>query len=173
MKLFSIFTFMILFLLSAGCAATTVSFFDQDSQAYISRMRGNRLAGGITTVELNGQRFDKGGSPSYSLIIVYSGPTFINIGAGKTLVLIIDGQRFEIPGQGSEKNRTTLSIGLIEEKAYYHDLAPDLVRMLAYSREVEVEITGSSKVLNRHFKEKNFINFREFYELYVKPCPGS
>ncbi len=150
-----------------------VSFFDQESRAQISRMSGNRLSGGLTSVELNGQRFDKGAGLSYSLIVVYSGPTFIGIGEGKTLVLIIDGQRLEVAGSGSEKGRTTLSVGLIEEKAYYHDIDPDLIRMLAYAREVEVEIIGTRKTLNRHFKEKNFTNFRRFYDLHVNRGTGS
>ena len=163
---------IVLILLSA-CSARTTSFTDMDSKANISRMSGNRLAGGITTVELNAQRFDKSGTPSFSLIILYSGPTFVNIGPGKTLILLIDGQRLEIAGQGSEKSRNIVSIGLIEEKAYYHDLDPDLIRMLAYAKEVEVEIIGASKVLNRHFKEQNFVNFKEFYELYVIRRAGS
>jgi len=165
--------FMILLVLSAGCSPTMVSFFDQDSRAQISRMSGNRLAGGLTSVELNGQRFDKGEGLAYSLIVVYSGPTFIGIGEGKTLVLVIDGRRLEVAGTGSGRNRTTLSVGLIEEKAYYHDIDPDLIRTLAYAKEVEVEIIGTRKTLNRHFKEKNFTNFREFYELHVKRGAGS
>jgi len=147
--------------------------WDQGSRAQISRMSGNRLAGGLTSVELNGQRFDKGEGLTYSLIVVYAGPSFIGIGEGKTLVLVIDGLRLEVAGSGSGKNQATLSVGVIEEKAYYHDIDPDLIRMLAYATEVEVEIIGTRKTLNRHFKEKNFTNFREFYELHVKRGAGS
>lgn len=169
----SIILFIIISLLFPGCAARVNSFMNKDSNSNIARMSGNRLAGGLTTVELNAQRFDKGGNLSYSLIIIYSSPTFINIGSGKTLILIIDGQRLEIPGRGSENYRSLVSIGLIEEKAYYHDVDPELIRRLAYAKEVEVEIIGTSKIVNRHFKEKNFINFREFYDLYVNRHTGS
>jgi len=155
------------FICLSGCASSIVSFTDKTTDAQIVRMSGNRLAGGIAGVELNAQRFEKGNEHSYSLIVIYTGPAFINIKAGKTLVLSIDGIRHEFQGSGSGQNQHIISIGLIEEKAYYHDLTPDIFRMLAYAREVEVEILGSGKIVNRHFKEKNFLNFREFYDHYI------
>jgi len=135
-------------------------------------MNGNRLGGGITSVELDAQRFEKGNVPSYSLIVIYSGPTFINIDPGESLILIVDGKRYEFQGNGSDQNKNIISIGVIEEKAYYHDLEPDFFRILAYAKEVEVEVHATRNIMNRHFKKNNFTNFKEFYNLYVKDQTG-
>jgi len=167
------FLFIVLFMIITGCAATITSFTDKDTNAHITRMRGNRLSGGFTSVELNAQRFEKNDAPTYSLIIVYSGPTFISIDSGKTLSLFIDGNQHDLQGKGSSQNRNTISIGLVEEKAYYHEVDPGLIRSLAHAKEVEVEIHGAGKVLKRHFKAKNFFAMREFYDLFVAGSAGS
>ena len=157
---------LILFLMS-GCASPFTSFTDEETKNHIVRMNGNRLAGGITSLELNAQQFSKNNQITYSLFIVYAGPIFLNVGPGKTLTLIIDGQRNEIDGSGSEKHRNVLSLGLVEEVAYYHDLEPSLIKRLAYAKEVEVEVQGSAKTLKRYFKKKNFSRFKEFCDLYM------
>jgi len=157
---------LMLFLMS-GCASSFTSFTDKETKNHIVRMNGNRLAGGITSLELNAQQFSKNNQISYSLFIVYAGPLFLNIGPGKSLTLIIDGQRNEIAGSGSEKHRNIVSLGLVEEIAYYHDLEPSLIKRLAYAKEVEVEVQGSTKTLKRYFKKKNFSKFKEFCNLYM------
>ncbi len=154
--------------LVSGCSATITTFFDEDTNAGFVRMKGNRLAGGITNVELNAQRFEKNDRPSYSLILIYSGPVFLNIGVGSTLVLRIDDTRFELSGSGSERYRTVVSVGLVEEKAFYHDVDPTLFKLLAHAREVTIEVHGEKTVLERHFKSRNFQGFKKFYDLYVR-----
>lgn len=151
-----------------GCSATITAFFDEDTSAGFVRMQGNRLAGGITNVELNAQRFEKNDLPSYSLILVYSGPMFLNIGMGSTLILHIDDTPFELSGSGSQLYRTVVSIGLVEEKAFYHDIDPTLFQLLAHAREVTIEIHGEKTVLERHFNYRNFQGFQKFYDLYVR-----
>jgi hypothetical protein len=162
-----ILSLMILFLM-AGCAHTTYSIFtDKETNAHIVRMNGNRLSGGISYVALDPQRYEKQGQISYSLIIKYQGPSFMNIGSGKSLVIIFDGQRKELTGIGSEGHREIVSLGLVNEAAYYHDIEPDLIRRLAYAKKVVIEVHGSPDVLTRYFKEKNLSNMKEFYDHYV------
>jgi hypothetical protein len=151
----------------SGCTAPFTSFTDESTTAHVVRMNGDRLAGGISSIQLNAQRFEKEGKVSYSLFIIYSGPTFLNIGPGKSLVLIIDGQRNEIFGGGSIQHRNVLSIGLVEETAYYHDLDPELFYRIARAKKVDVEIHGSSGVVTRYFKKKNFTKFKVFCDLYM------
>lgn len=151
----------------SGCAAPFTSFTDESTTAHIVRMNGDRLAGGISSIQLNAQRFEKEGKVSYSLFIVYSGPTFLIIGPGKSLVLIIDGARHEISGGGSEKHRSVISIGLVEETAYYHDLEPELFYRIASAKKVDVEVHGSDSVVTRSFKKKNFSKFKVFCDLYM------
>jgi len=127
-------------------------------------MSGNRLAGGFKTLELNAQRFLKEGNPSFSLFVVYRGPSFMEVAAGQSLVLEIDGRRVELNGRGSKDHRVPISIGLVEETSYYHDVAPDLLRDLASSTEVTVVLRGDSGTLKRRFSKKNFEAFRRFWE---------
>jgi hypothetical protein len=154
-------------LLLSECAAPFSTFKDEGSNADITRMNGNRLAGGMSFVELNVQRFQKEGMISYSLIVRYAGPTFVNIEPGKSLALIIDGLGKEIDGNGSKGHRNIVSLGLVEEIAYYHNVEPDLVRQIAYAKQVDVEIHGSARLLKRYFNKKNFSKFKAFCELYL------
>ena len=165
MNTIALYILMLFFML--GCASSFTSFTDEETKNHIVRMNGNRLAGGISSIELNVQQFTKDNLTSYSLFIVYSSPVFLNIGPGKSLTLIIDGQRNEIAGSGSDKHRNIVSLGLVEEIAYYHDLEPSLIKRLAYAKEVEVEVQGSTKTLKRYFKKNNFSKFKEFCNLYM------
>ncbi|MGD0210370.1 MAG: hypothetical protein ABSC14_05260 [Desulfomonilia bacterium] len=152
-----------------GCEHNTFYsvFNDKDTTAHVVRMRGNRLSGGICLLELDAQKFEKKGQISYSLFVVYAGPFFINITPGKSLVLLADGQHYEISGRGSESYRNILSVGLVEEKAYYHDIDPDFIRHLAHAKKIEVEILGSTSVVKRHFEKKNLSNLKEFCDHYI------
>jgi len=88
------------------------SFTDKSTTSHIVRMCGRQFGRGISSIEINVQRFGNEGNVSYSLFIMYSGPTFFIIEAGKSLVLIIDGQRIEIYRDRSEQYRNVISIGL-------------------------------------------------------------
>lgn len=156
-----------------GCSSSLVSFRDGASSADIVRMRGSRLAGGLCFVALNAQRFEKAKTVSYSLFVVYAGPTFLNIDNGRSLVLDIDGQRQELSGQGSERHRAIVSLGLVEEKAYYHDIDPDLIRRLAYAKKVEVMVLGSQDAVRRKFKVEHFRDFRKFYDYATERVASS
>jgi hypothetical protein len=163
--LFVLFLMTTLFI--SECAPSFSTFKDDNSSAMITRMNGNRLAGGISFVELNAQRFEKEGIISYSFILRYAGPTYINIEPGKSLVLIIDGLNKEISGTGSKGHRNIVSLGLVEETAYYHDLEPDLIRQIANANHVDVEIHGSTNILKRYFSKQNLLKFKTFCELYL------
>jgi hypothetical protein len=158
---------LLITLFLTSCASHLISFRDEETNAYITRMRGNRLAGGFTSVELNAQKFEKEGNLSYSLIIVYSGPAYLNIDPGKSLVLIIDGERHEITGSGSGKHREFVSFGLVEETAYYHDIDPDLIRRISQAKKIDVELHYSTKALKRYLTTKNINRFKEFYNTYI------
>jgi hypothetical protein len=168
-----LFLFILMNIFLSGCASHFISFTDESSNATIVRMNGNRLAGGMSSLELNAQRFEKEGQISYSLFIRYSGLFFLNIDQGKSLLLIIDGQPTQITGSGSNGRRNYISIGLVEEVAYYHNIEPDLIRKIAYAKQVEIEVQGSTTVLKRYFKTKNLLIFKEFYNSYMEKTTGS
>lgn len=158
---------LVLALLLYGCAARIHSFTDDATSARIERMSGNRLAGGMWRLELDAQRHEKGRQVSYSLFVVYSGPVFAAIEPGKTLALTIDGRKIGIEGSGSAGHRDVILPGLVEETAFYHDIDRQLIHEITYAQRVTVEVRGTSFVLQRHFKERNFTSFRAFYENIV------
>lgn len=155
-------------LMLQGCGTSITAFTDKGSHAEIIRMRGNRLAGGITSVELNVQRYEKREAPSISLIVIYTGPFFLNLEEGKSLALTIDGTRVDISGAGSCQHREHVSLGLIQETAYYHEIDPEMIRSIAYAHQVHVELSGSSGVVRRHFNDGNFRHFKEFFERHIE-----
>jgi len=156
-----------------GCAATIHSFHNETNNVRIVRMSGNKLAGGIWRIELDVQRHEKKGRHSYSLFVVYSGPGFVTIESGKSLSLIIDGRRTDIEGGGSVSHRGFILPGLVEETAFYHDIDKGLIREIAYAHQITVEVRGTKAVIQRRFKELNFINFKTFYEDIVLKDPAS
>ena len=160
--------FSIIISLMAGCSSQIIAFKDNDTDAEILRTRMNRLSGGISFVTLNAQRFEKGDDISYTLFVVYAGPSFLNIESGRSLVVFIDGQRHEFTGKGSSDHRNVVSLGLVEEKAYYHDIDPDVIRQLAYAKKVEIVVKGSSDSMKRHFNGSHIATFREFYDYSVE-----
>lgn len=155
--------FSLMTVVLCGCAASIHSFTDNATSARIVRMSGNKLAGSIWRLELDAQRHEKDGQASFSLFVVYSGPGFLAIEAGKSLVLTIDGRRTEVAGSGSARHREVLSPGLVEETAFYHDIDKELIRQIAYAKRITVEVRGANSVIQRHFEEKNFAIFKEFY----------
>jgi hypothetical protein len=157
----------ILFLIT-GCGHNYyVIFTDEETNAHFVRMHGTRLTGGFDFVALNTQRFEKRGHISYSFFIEYQGFSYINIDSGGSLAIIIDGQRNEFEGKGSKSHRDRILPTLVHETAYYHDVEPDFIRKLAYAKYIEIEVHGSTYVLNRHFEEKNRSGIKYFYDHYV------
>jgi len=158
---------LIPFILLQGCASHFTTFRDPDTNAAITRMVGNRLAGGIPSLELNAQRYEKSGQISYSLIVRYSGMALLEIPAGETLFIIIKENRTALAGKGSEGRRNTLSVGLFEEVAYYHEVDPGIIQMMAEANDVQVEVKGSTSTSKRYFSKNNMLRFQEFYTRYV------
>jgi hypothetical protein len=154
-----------------SCAPAVKSFTDPSGTAEFHRMSANRLSGGFFTLDLNAQCCIRQGVPSYSLMAVYRGPSFLNVEPGETLVLDVDGRRTEFFGRGSRDHRVRVFIGLVEETAFYHDVDPALFGALGEAGAVKVVLRGSSAVVSRHFGPKNFKAFKEFSLVYG-PRPG-
>lgn len=146
----------------AACTPRIDSFTDPASSAGFLRMRGNRLSGGISTVELNAQRFVKASATSYSLAVVYRGPGRLGIGPGATLALTVDDEVVELDGRGSGDACIVISPGVVEETAYYHNVDLSLIERIAAAREVGVEVRGKDTTLRRHFTRRNFEAFLDF-----------
>lgn len=146
--------------LAAACSHHVITITPPGSEARIIRMVGNRIPGGIDTVEFNAQRFAKGAESSYSLIVVYRGSKPPGIGPGKTLRITLDDTSYEFTGNGSQ--RSTIIPGVVEETAFYHDIDPSILIRLAGTKTAAIEISGRARTITRRLTAKNLKAFNDF-----------
>jgi hypothetical protein len=90
----------------------------------------------------------------------------LDIPAGNTLTLDIDGVPHAYRGPGSSGTRTVSSAGTLVETAIY-PISADELRKIAYAQSIQAKITGHNDTVFREFKPENFENFREFIVNYV------
>ena len=155
--------------LVAGCYTQSYHIettYDEFDGHTIDRMYGNKLdAGSILTnnpLALNAQRFQsKRGKVSYYLIVEYNSGDWLFIQKGESLVMLIDGERTGLSGDGSYSHRDVLSGGNIREMAWYPTSA-ETVKRIANASSVRVKVTGSQHFVQRAFDQTNFQHFKEF-----------
>jgi hypothetical protein len=167
-----------LVLFTTGCAGN-LSFvktsYDQFKGDTTVRMSYNDLGGsnmslGTCAICLNIQKvISKEGCESYSLIAEYvkwvSYPKWLFIKSGESLVLLIDGKRIGLTGEGSENHREVVG-GNIIETAWY-PVSAELIRTISNAKEVKVKLIGSNSFVERYFVQRNFNNFKKFVESYL------
>jgi len=160
-------------LLFVGCATSPLSPYkvitrhDKFDRYTTNSMTGN-LLGGELRLELNAARHSaKDGAVNYALVVRYYGSNFIFIKPGESLILLIDGQRIGLKGQGSMRHRRTLENGMASELAKY-PATPELLKKIANANQVDVKIKGSDFLAENYFIKQNFDNFKKFVNAYVK-----
>jgi hypothetical protein len=160
-------------LLLVACARSPVSSYkvitthDQSGLYTADSMTGN-LLGGKLSHELNAARhLARDGTVNYALGVYYYGNDWMFIKRGESLILVIDGKRYGLKGQGSLRYRKTLENGAVSELAKY-PVTPQLLKEIANANRVDVRIIGSNFVSENHFTEQNFENFKKFVSDYAK-----
>jgi len=173
-----LFSFMLIVLLS-GCASMSASLnyrvrtIQDEFDGYtINRMEHNMLGGGsllsYTTIWLNTQRYQsKEGNVSYSLIAEYVSPDWLFIERGESLILLVDGQRMGLVGDGSWNHRNVGYGRMVSEKSWYNITLEDLQK-IANAKEVKVKIIGSQYYAERCFTDANFKNLKRFIMEYAQ-----
>lgn len=168
-----------LLLLITGCAGSMCLIqtrYDEFEGYTVVRMVNNDLGGrGLYLdtgfVYLNVQKLvSKEGRVSYCLIAEYTDfsdcASWLFIESGESLVLLVDGKRVGLTGDGSWNNRNVLYGGSISETAWY-PINPEIIRMISNAKEVKVKLIGSNSFVQRYFTQTNFNNFRKFVESYL------
>lgn len=168
-----------LVLLTTGCAGSMCFIqtrYDEFEGYTAIYMLNNTLGGSglyidSGNVDLNVQKFvSKEGSVTYCLMADYTefsdGARCLFIENGESLVLLVDGKRVGLTGDGSWNNRRVLYGCSITEAAWY-PITPEMIRMISNAKEVKVKLIGSNSFVQRYFTQTNFNNFKKFVESYL------
>ena len=157
--------------LCVSCVSYTVETLCHDG-AVIDRMDDNTVSY-TPRIELNAQRYtSRIGKPSYSLIVVYGDDRWLYIDREESLVLLIDGARLALTGDGSLGHRVTLFAGNIVEKAWY-DISFRQLQKIATASEVEINIIGRTNMVKDSLSRSNIDNLQRFCREYGPLAPSA
>jgi len=168
----NILAIMVFSIISSCGHLSTIRTIHDDFEGYtIYRMTENVLAGGMpiygATIRLNAQCFvSKEGNKSYSVIVRYTGDSWIFIKDGESLMMLIDGAPLNLSGDGSLQHRNTIYGAGVEELAWY-EISEENFRKIANAKEVQLKIKGSQYFTERKFSQANFNNFKKFITNYM------
>ena len=90
---------------------------------------------------------------------------WIEIGAGETLSLTVDGQSMKFYGNGSVNERTQTDSTVVEHAIY--EAKADDIRKIAKAKDVKVDILGKLRTVHREFKPANIEKFKTFVLTYI------
>ncbi|MEQ9364723.1 MAG: hypothetical protein RIF32_10785 [Leptospirales bacterium] len=166
----------------AGCQSLltgySVESYEGPTESVV-RMNNNYLGGAfalpgkltIYSAQLNLQKtILNPENPASESVVSFYGRFFdldyINIPAGETLHLELDGRSFRFEGLGSAKLRRPYSEDadeiLIQEAAYWHNVPPRVLRALHNAETMRVRVSGEKRELSYFATDKNRSNFRRF-----------
>jgi len=152
---------------------STKSTYDEFNQQEHTYMVYNRLDGAEGTLDLNLHRIKRpNGEVRFYLEVSYTNNDWLFIEEGKSLVLLIDGKKHELEGEGSQRYREVVLVltygSIINERADYD--CPDvvLIHSIANASIVKVRLIGSSYYSDHQLTAKNKKNFSDFLARYSK-----
>lgn len=180
-KSFYLFIFILFILSNFGCSSVNVKskyYIQTTSKEFDDYVINNMYRNVLKTddiipdefVELNARQFitDKG-EAYYSFILVYRGDKPLNILTKDSIVLIIDNEKYKldsaIPDRLFVPKKTFREDRVWEEESY--KVNTDLIKKIAYAKEVKIKVNGEKRSIICSFKEDNFEAFKEFYEKYA------
>jgi hypothetical protein len=115
-------------------------------------------------IELNPTQFRRsGGSVGYYLRVFCHSPFWVFINEGESLVLMVDGKRIGLTGEGSLRHRIVDRGGVVLETADYA-VSLDQIKTIANAQNVTLRVYGSRSQQDRFFTPKNFAVFRDFVD---------
>jgi hypothetical protein len=119
----------------------------------------------LITINLLPQKYiDRNSDITISLVISYSGNDWLFIPTGESLVLLVDGERIGLSGEGSIDSREATRYGVYEHAVY--DIDKSLLKKLGNANNVEVKLEGSNGYIVRKFSPVNFDNIKRFINEY-------
>ncbi len=169
-KLIIILSVLLTTLLLQSCA--TLKYKVMDSYDRFENIRTQQTRWNL--LGSDGQRghvyFDlyktSGATPTtYFIILRYIGSSWIFIPEGESLVLLIDGKKHELSGDGSSDAREVLS-GLVSEGASY-EVNKKFIEKICNAKEIELKIRADYSLV-RYFTKTNFERLKDFYNKNIK-----
>ncbi len=162
--------------LLAGCATNTpdvTTFYDQITGLRTDLMAENELetAGPPREVVwLNASRvFRDSRRAEYYLEVAYMAMAevgYLEIPAGSSLTLVVDGKTMPFDGTGSQNMRKAYKKDFVRENAIY-PVTREQLQTIAGARQVKVRIQGRNGLIERDFSSANFDRLRRFVTAYA------
>ena len=159
-------------LLLAGCASQptpdVTTYVDQATGLRTDLMGENLLESKGATRELvwlNASRVYRNFSDAvYYIEMQYmsrEAAGYLEIPAGETLTISVDGQPIKLSGTGSANMRKPYKKDLVREVAIYPVTRVQLQK-IALSKDVKVSLRGNNGLIEREFSKENHERFRQF-----------
>ncbi len=165
-----------LLIVLSGCVPRygVKTFRDDFEGLTVHRMRGNVLddpGRGGEWIELNAElrRVRGSDAPQLGMALLYrDSHRWLHVPAGETLLILADGERIALRGQGSSRSRRKAHLRGVEERAVY-GISAEHVRRIAGADTVRVRILGRREYVERSFGEANRQRIREFVATHLDP----
>ncbi|MGK9477902.1 hypothetical protein [Melioribacter sp. OK-6-Me] len=141
----------------------------------IIRMHGNYLPDNaiIPTSSLlfNPQIFiDRDGNKKYQFYAEYTDKDWLFIREGASLILLIDGDRVELNGYGSNNHREVVEgyTGPVIKEIAIYEASKELFEKISNAKVVKLKIRGAARSIERELSSKHINNIMMFVRDYVK-----
>jgi len=165
-----------LFVVLSGCVPRygVKTFRDDFEGLTVHRMSGNVLddpGRGGEWIELNAElrRVRGSDAPRLGMALLYrDSHRWLYVPAGETLLILADGERIALRGQGSSRSRRKAHLRGVEERAVY-GISAEHFRRIAGADTVRVRILGRREYVERGFGEANRQRMREFVATHLDP----
>jgi len=121
-----------------------------------------------TSIRLDAYCFLKSNVVVYRLKVQYYSSDWLFIGAGESLVLLIDGKRLGFTGNGSSGDREVLTgTGVAIKEIAYYPITKEEFEQIAKGELIEIKLSGDKYFIECMFNKWNKQAFRIFYDNYV------
>jgi len=159
-----------------GCGSSSMTYSVRTYPAGIDGTTTYRLEGNVVTdsimhdyylrLEFNAQKtVTRDSVAAYSVMVGFLSSDWLAIKEGESLVLLVDGQRVGLTGEGSSHFRQAATNGAVSELAYYPVTHDQLVK-IGGAREVRFKILGEDYDIERSLTPDNLMNLKRFAAEY-------
>lgn len=107
-------------------------------------------------------------SDEITLVVEYWGSDWIFIRGGESLILIIDGEKINLSGTGSDNFRDIGKDGSNVKEFSFYQISKDLFKKITYANEVKLKVIGDKGNILAKFNENNFNIYKNFYTTYIE-----
>jgi hypothetical protein len=166
-----LFPLLLTFLL--GCASGPASYKVRTYADDFAGVTTWRLEGNTVTDTIQGDHYVRvefdvqktllpDSVASYSIMIGYLSSDWLFIAGGESLVMLVDGERIGLTGEGSAPFRQVGSGGVVSELAFY-PVSRELLGKIGGARDIRIKVIGENFSIERGLSQDNIGNVRKFF----------